>query len=207
MRILALSGSPRGGGRTERLLASFLEGARRAGARVERVDLRDLELEDCSTEACAVGCCTPTIDEVRRSSEELCDRIQAADLLVVASPLLPDGLSRRIAVLLDRCEALRVWAAGGERARRMRSGRGILIAVSAARAGGAVGERRYHDVRAAAAALFENAGKVPSGLFVYPLTSRHHGEDRDDEAEMSALGERFARDPCFGVRGDLGVVH
>ena len=205
MRILALSGSTKDGGRTNRLLDAFLEGVRRAGARAERVDLHELELDSCV--GCDDGRCVESIEAIRRSCADLCERVRGADLLVVASPVFPDGISPRVRVLLDRCDALRAWAAGGARTRQFLTGRGVLIAVSPDGGGRPRDERVYEEVRAAAAALFENAGKVPCGLFVYPLDRGRRSENGNEEAEMTALGERFARDPCFGVRGDLGTVH
>jgi multimeric flavodoxin WrbA len=207
MRILALSGSPRGDGKASRLLDAFVAGARRAGAGVDRVELHELELDACVGSGCDDGCCVESIDAIRESFSDLCRQVRSADLLVVASPVFPDGISSRVRVLLDRCDALRAAEAGAAPSRRALTGRGVLIAVGPGDAGCSGNERLYDEVRVAASALFENAGKVPSGLFVYPLGDKRVAEKASEEAEMAALGERFARDPFFGVQGDLATVH
>ena len=103
--VLGISGSPRRHGNTETLLDSFLEGAKAAGATVEKVVLREIEYSPCrGCNAChKTGECI-----VKDDAPGLYDRILATDILAVASPIYSMGITAQLKGFIDRAQYL--WA-------------------------------------------------------------------------------------------------
>ena len=103
--VIGISGSPRRHGNTETLLDSFLDGARAAGASVEKVVLRDLDYTPCKgCNAChKTGECIVHDDAIM-----LFDKILAADCMAVASPIYSMGITAELKGLIDRGQYL--WA-------------------------------------------------------------------------------------------------
>lgn len=103
--VLGISGSPHRHGNTETLLDSFLDGAKAAGASVEKVILKDLDYSPCR--GCNVchrnGECV-----VKDDATVLYDRILAADCIVLASPIYTMGITAELKGLIDRVQFL--WA-------------------------------------------------------------------------------------------------
>lgn len=90
VKILGISGSPRRHGNTETLLDSFLEGAKAAGASVEKVVLKEINYSPCrGCNAChKTGECI-----VKDDAPGLYEKILAADCLAVASPIYSMGIT------------------------------------------------------------------------------------------------------------------
>ncbi len=105
IRVLGVSGSPHRRGNTETLLDAFLEGAREAGADVEKVVLSTLEYGSCrGCNAChRNGTCVLNDDAV-----PLFERMAGADVLAVASPIYSMGVTAELKGLIDRAQYL--WA-------------------------------------------------------------------------------------------------
>jgi multimeric flavodoxin WrbA len=105
IKILGISGSPRRHGNTETLLDAVLEGAREAGADVEKVVLRPLEYASCrGCNAChKTGVCV-----IKDDLTEVFEKIAAADVLVLASPIYSMGITAEAKGLIDRAQYL--WA-------------------------------------------------------------------------------------------------
>jgi len=103
--VLGISGSPRRHGNTETLLDSFLEGAKSAGATVEKVVLKDLGYSPCrGCNAChKTGECI-----VKDDAPILYDKILAADCIAVASPIYSMGITAQLKGFIDRGQYL--WA-------------------------------------------------------------------------------------------------
>ncbi|MDO9324046.1 MAG: flavodoxin family protein, partial [Methanoregula sp.] len=103
--VLGISGSPHRHGNTETLLDSFLEGARAAGATVEKVVLKDLNYAPCrGCNAChKTGNCIVKDDAIA-----LFDKILAADCIAVASPIYTMGITAELKGPIDRGQYL--WA-------------------------------------------------------------------------------------------------
>jgi multimeric flavodoxin WrbA len=100
MRILAISGSPRGKQSSTRRLAELvLEGARSAGAETELADLSELHICYCT----ACGACHVTgncvIDD---EMGPLREKMLAADGLVLGSPLYFEGVTAQLKTVIDR---------------------------------------------------------------------------------------------------------
>ncbi|MBN2283868.1 MAG: flavodoxin family protein [Deltaproteobacteria bacterium] len=100
--VLAFNGSPRGAkGNTEKILQPFLEGMRDAGASVETLYLKDLDIKECR------GCynChmkTPGRCIMSDDMDWIGERIKAADVLVFATPLYVFTVSALMKLLMDR---------------------------------------------------------------------------------------------------------
>ena len=105
IKVLGISGSPRRHGNTETLLDSFLEGAKAAGATVEKVVLREIDYSPCrGCNAChKTGECV-----VKDDAPGLYDRILATDILAVASPIYSMGITAQLKGFIDRAQYL--WA-------------------------------------------------------------------------------------------------
>jgi multimeric flavodoxin WrbA len=104
MRILAFNSSPRDNqtSKTELVLQSFLEGARRAGAATETLYLRDYKIKHClgcfSCWAKTPGRCVQKDD----MAEELFERYIQADLAVLATPLYHFNMNARLKMFIER---------------------------------------------------------------------------------------------------------
>jgi multimeric flavodoxin WrbA len=104
-KIAAFLGSPRAGGNTEILLDTALQGARDAGAKVEKINLWDLDFSGCiECEDCyATGECS-LVDEMGIVYEAL----ESSDRILLASPIFFMGLPAQAKAMIDRCQCY--WA-------------------------------------------------------------------------------------------------
>ena len=105
LKVLGISGSPHRHGNTETLLDGFLEGARAAGASVEKVVLKEINYSPCQ------GCnaCHKTGDcIVKDDAPGLYDKILSADIVAVASPIYSMGITAQLKGFIDRAQYL--WA-------------------------------------------------------------------------------------------------
>ncbi len=105
LKVLGISGSPHRHGNTETLLDSFLDGAQAAGAAVEKVVLKEINYSPCQ------GCnaCHKTGDcIVKDDAPGLYNKILAADIVAVASPIYSMGITAQLKGFIDRAQYL--WA-------------------------------------------------------------------------------------------------
>lgn len=102
-KVLILSSSPRKGGNSEMLAASFAEGAQAAGHSVETVFLREKAFGFCrGCLACLqLGHCVIADDAV-----EIAARMHDADVLVFATPVYYYSISGQLKTMLDRANPL-----------------------------------------------------------------------------------------------------
>ena len=101
--VLIISSSPRKGGNSETLAASFAKGAEEAGHKVETVYLREKNYGFCKgCLACLkVGHCVIKDDAV-----EIAARMHDADVLVFATPVYYYSVSGQLKTMLDRANPL-----------------------------------------------------------------------------------------------------
>ena len=100
-KVVALAGSPRTGGNTEKLLASFLRGAEDAGAQVHKISVVALEIEGWTPEVeCSEVVSSQGDDDFVRVSQELV----AADVIAVASPVYFRNVPAQLKALIDRSQ-------------------------------------------------------------------------------------------------------
>ena len=99
MKILIISGSPRKGGNTELLAEAFAKGASKHH-QVEIVSVRDYKVNPClGCNACfkANGICAQKDD-----MSPIYEKMNQADMLVIASPVYFYGISAQLKAVIDR---------------------------------------------------------------------------------------------------------
>lgn len=124
-RVLGIAGSPRRGGNTDRLLDACLEGARAAGALTDLLVVADAGIAPCrGCNACSsTGECV-----VRDGIRDAYALIDAADAIVVATPVYFASVPATLKALYDRCQPY--WARRyvlGEKIARRRPGALIVV--------------------------------------------------------------------------------
>jgi multimeric flavodoxin WrbA len=124
-------GSPRKQSNTDILLDRALEGAREAGAEVEKVLVSMLKIAPClEIYACRKdGNCA-----IRDDMDALYKKLLEADHVILASPIFFYGVTSQAKAVIDRCQALwvRKHVLGMDKEdKRMR--RGVFISVGATR--------------------------------------------------------------------------
>lgn len=100
MRVIGISGSPRGEkSSSRRLLECVLEGAERAGAEVELIDLCKIKLDYCAAcETCHIsGACTRDDD-----FWHIHDKMLLSDGIVLASPVYFNSVTAQLKTAIDR---------------------------------------------------------------------------------------------------------
>lgn len=103
MNILVLQGSPNAKGSTALLVGEFARGALDAGHAVEVVDVAKLDIAPC-TGCVACGYEGPCVQH--DDMDALRDKILAADMLVLATPLYYYGMTAQLKAVIDRfCSA------------------------------------------------------------------------------------------------------
>ena len=196
-RVLGIMGSPRRGGNTDLLMDAVLEGAGSAGARTEKVYLRDLAIGPC------LGC-----DRCRKTGEcaqkddmrPLLEKMDSSGAWVLGSPVYYWGPSAQLKAFVDR------WYGAGKIARF--DGRPVVLALAL---GGAA-----HDARHAVGMLVDSLDHqgsvivdtvIATGVFAKAEIRLHTGIlDMAVKAGRRAAEEagRRAADPERGSKGKGG---
>ena len=100
MNIVILQGSPNRDGSTAILCEEFARGARQAGHDVERIDVAQADVHPCTgCVACGYGA-RPCVQ--RDGMAAILDKILAADVLALATPLYYYGMSAQLKAVIDR---------------------------------------------------------------------------------------------------------
>lgn len=100
MNIVILQGSPNRDGSTALLVEEFARGAREAGHTVERIDVCAADVNPCrGCVACGYGA-RPCVQH--DGMGEVLDRVLAADMLVLATPLYYYGMTAQLKAVIDR---------------------------------------------------------------------------------------------------------
>jgi multimeric flavodoxin WrbA len=108
MKVVALAGSPIGGGSTDKLLARFVRGAEAAGAQVQKVIVAELAVEGWTQE---VVCPDLSADQVADDFDRLSRALVAADVIAVASPVYFRNVPAQLKAVIDRsqCQWIRKY--------------------------------------------------------------------------------------------------
>lgn len=100
-KVLILSSSPRRGGNSDMLCDEFLRGAIESGNEVEKIFLRDKTIYYCT------GCSTCSLHHKscpqKDDATEIIDKMLAADIIVMATPVYFYTMSAQMKTLIDRC--------------------------------------------------------------------------------------------------------
>lgn len=102
-QILILAGSPRKNGNSAALCSAFARGALESGHQVETVFLRDKKIGYCL--ACYHCKNNGGVCAVKDDMAEMLDKIQAADVIVMASPVYFYSIDAQMKALIDRTVA------------------------------------------------------------------------------------------------------
>lgn len=101
-KVLILSSSPRKGGNSDTLCDKFLEGAKSAGNEVEKIFLKDKKINYCT----GCGFCNTndyTACSQKDDAAEILDKMVAADVIVLATPVYFYTMCAQMKTLIDRC--------------------------------------------------------------------------------------------------------
>jgi len=99
MKIIAIEGSPRKDGNTEKLVRRVLAGAEAAGGQTELLKLADLSINYCQ----GCGSCRVTGECVLKDDmDRVVDAIQQSDVIVLGSPIYAWQVSGNTKVFMDR---------------------------------------------------------------------------------------------------------
>ncbi len=103
MNVLVISSSPRAHGNSDLLCAAFAEGAHSAGPTVETFSLREHRINPCvACYACQKNggtCCQ------KDDMNGLMEKLMAADVLCLASPVYFYSICAQLKAVIDRCVA------------------------------------------------------------------------------------------------------
>ena len=98
-KVLIISSTPRRGGNSDILCDAFAEGAKEAGNDVEKVRIADLKIGYCTgCYACQkTGKCA-----IKDDAQLVIDKMMAADVIVLASPVYFYTICAQLKALIDR---------------------------------------------------------------------------------------------------------
>lgn len=101
-KVLIISSSPRKGGNSDTLCDKFMEGAKSAGNEVEKISLREKKINYCT----GCGFCNTndnTACSQKDDASEILDKMVAADVIVLATPVYFYTMCAQLKTLIDRC--------------------------------------------------------------------------------------------------------
>jgi multimeric flavodoxin WrbA len=130
-KILAVYGSPRRDGNTATLLNAALDGARDAGAQVEKIVLRDLKISPCLE---IYGCKKTGECVIRDDFQSVKEKFLWAHGIMLASPIFFYAVSGHTKALMDRFQSLWVkkhWIDQIPMGKPVYTRKGIFISVGA----------------------------------------------------------------------------
>lgn len=103
-KLLAIAGSPRRNGNTDRLLNEVVAGAAAQGAQVKQVVLADLDISPCRH---CDGCIqTGGICSIADDMQLLYQDLRDYDKFIFSSPVFFMGIPAHAKAMIDRCQAL-----------------------------------------------------------------------------------------------------
>lgn len=101
--ILVLSGSPRKGGNSDLLCDEFIRGAKESGNEVQKIFLRDKKIGYCT--ACYYCRDTGNGCAIKDDMTGILDKMLAADVIVMASPVYFYSIDAQMKTVIDRTVA------------------------------------------------------------------------------------------------------
>lgn len=98
--VLIISASPRKNGNSDLLCDQFLKGAQEAGHTVEKINLQNKKINYCL----GCGVCNKTHACVQKDDmKPLLDKMVAADVIVLATPVYFYSMDGQLKTFIDRC--------------------------------------------------------------------------------------------------------
>ncbi|MEW6675910.1 MAG: flavodoxin family protein [Nitrospirota bacterium] len=101
MKVVAFLGSPRKNGNTELLIKEAIRGIEESGFEVRTFNLNLMNISPCQN--CG-GCDDTGICIIEDEMVQVYDAIQAANRIILASPIFFYGLSAQAKIMIDRCQ-------------------------------------------------------------------------------------------------------
>ncbi len=98
-KVIGILGSPLAKGNTAILLEKALDGARAAGAEVERINVPFLQFQPCME---IFYCVDHEACRMKDDLSEIYDRFREMDALVIASPIMTMGIPGKLKSFMDR---------------------------------------------------------------------------------------------------------
>jgi multimeric flavodoxin WrbA len=188
MKVLGIMGSPRRQSNTEILLDKALEGAREAGAEVEKVLVSKLRISPCLE---IYACCKDGDCAIKDDMQVLYKKLLEADHVILASPIFFYGVTSQAKAVIDRCQAL--WARRhvlgmGKEDKRVR--RGVFISVGATR-----GKKLFDGAMLTVKYFFDAIGVKYSGdLLIRGIDNKGQiGEHPEALEDAFRLGQELVR--------------
>lgn len=101
-KVLAIIGSPRRNGNTETIIDKVLEGAKEAGAEVDKIILNELDISPC--QACN-ACSDAGICQFDDDMELVNEKMKDSQVFVYGTPVYYWGPTAQFKTFMDRCLA------------------------------------------------------------------------------------------------------
>jgi multimeric flavodoxin WrbA len=133
VKLVAIYGSPRRNGNTSSLLRRAVDGARKTGALVEEIVLRDLKMSPCLE---IYGCKDTGRCVIQDDFQSVFDHLLECDGLMLASPIFFYAVSAHTKIFMDRCQSLWVrkyWIEKSTLGPRQPKRKALFISVGATR--------------------------------------------------------------------------
>lgn len=102
-QIFILAGSPRKNGNSAALCRAFARGAEESGHQVETIFLRDKKIGYC--QACYHCKNSGGVCAIKDDTADILEKIKAADVIVMASPVYFYSIDAQVKALIDRIVA------------------------------------------------------------------------------------------------------
>jgi multimeric flavodoxin WrbA len=188
MKVLGIMGSPRKQSNTDILLDRALDGAREAGAEVEKVLISKLKISPCLE---IYACLKDGNCAIRDDMDALYKKLLEADHVIFASPIFFYGVTSQAKAVIDRCQALwvrRHMLGMGKEDKRVR--RGMFISVGATR-----GAKLFDGAVLTVKYFFQAMGVEYSGdLLVRGIDNKAQIEERLEALQDAfRLGQELVR--------------
>ena len=100
-KVVILSSSPRRNGNSDLLCNEFMRGAAEAGHQVEKIFLKDKHINYCT--GCSVCSMYGKPCPQKDDAAEVVEKMIAADVIVMATPVYFYTMSAQMKTLIDRC--------------------------------------------------------------------------------------------------------
>lgn len=188
MKVLGIMGSPRKQSNTDILLDKALEGAREAGAEVEKVLVSKLKVSPCLE---IYACLKDGDCAIKDDMQLLYKKLMEADHIIFASPMFFYSITSQAKAIIDRCQALwvrRHVLGMGKEDDRVR--RGVFISVGATQ-----GKKLFDGAVLTVKYFFDAIGVKYSGdLLVRGIDNK--GQIREHPAALDdafRLGQELVR--------------
>lgn len=188
MHIVIVLGSPRKNGNSEMLAKSVAEGVEKEGGTTEYIRLNDLNIRPC--QGCG-GCDKSGECVIKDDMTEIYDKVDAADRLLLVTPIYFYAMSAQAKIFTDRMQAR--WSRRYNLKNRFRQDegrRGYLLA-TAATGGGKLFESTELCARYLFDALDMECGE---SLLVKGVDERKAVLEKEDELSRArSFGEKITR--------------